>query len=284
MTDSSGVAPGAIATSGAGAKPRLTAAEARRRAATRRNITHTAITIASIIGGLAIWEIIGRFVVNNTLFLATPSASIMAMGDMWMKGDLQKAMIISGEEFIAGFVIAVVAGTAIGLLTAAFENVSLVLTPWISGFYASPIIALAPLLILWFGVGIWSKIAVVISLVIFPMIINTEVGIKRTDPQLIETAKSFGASRVQIFSMVSLPSASPYILAGLRLGVGRGLIGVVVGELAGARGGLGYLINNASQVFNMPQLFAAVIVLAVAGILLTAVFQYLEKILVPWKA
>jgi NitT/TauT family transport system permease protein len=284
MTDSSGVATSALAAPGAGAKPRLTAAEARRRASTRRNITHTAITIASIIGGLAIWEIIGRFVVNNTLFLATPSASIMAMGDMWMKGDLQKAMLISGEEFIVGFIIAVVAGTAIGLLTAAFENVSLVLTPWISGFYASPIIALAPLLILWFGVGIWSKIAVVISLVIFPMIINTEVGIKRTDPQLIETAKSFGASRVQIFSMVSLPSASPYILAGLRLGVGRGLIGVVVGELAGARGGLGYLINNASQVFNMPQLFAAVIVLAVAGILLTAVFQYFEKILVPWKA
>jgi NitT/TauT family transport system permease protein len=208
----------------------------------------------------------------------------MAMGDMWIKGDLQKAMIISGEEFIIGFVIAVIAGTAIGLVTAAFENVSLVLTPWISGFYASPIIALAPLLILWFGVGIWSKIAVVISLVIFPMIINTEVGIKRTDPQLIETAKSFGATRLQIFALVSLPSASPYILAGLRLGVGRGLIGVVVGELAGARGGLGYLINNASQVFNMPQLFAAVIVLAVAGILLTAVFQYLETILVPWKA
>ena len=263
---------------------RTPAAVARRRAARDRSIVRVAITIASVLGGLAIWEFIGRVVVNNSLFLATPSASIMAMGDMWMKGDLQKAMLISGEEFVVGFVIAVVAGTAIGLLTAAFENVSLVLTPWISGFYASPIIALAPLLILWFGVGIWSKIAVVISLVIFPMIINTEVGIKRTDPQLIETAKSFGASRTQIFAKVSLPSASPYILAGLRLGVGRGLIGVVVGELAGARGGLGYLINNASQVFNMPQLFAAVIVLAVAGIVLTAAFQYLEQILVPWKA
>jgi NitT/TauT family transport system permease protein len=89
---------------------------------------------------------------------------------------------------------------------------------------------------------------------------------------------------LQIFEKVSLPSSLPYIIAGLRLGVGRGLIGVVIGELAGARGGLGYLINNASQVFNMPQLFASVIVLATAGIALTAAFQYLERILVPWKA
>jgi NitT/TauT family transport system permease protein len=216
--------------------------------------------------------------------LATPSSSIVALGQMWMQGALQKAMLISGEEFIIGFVIAVVAGTLIGLLTASFEDLSLILTPWISGFYASPIVALAPLLILWFGVGIWSKVAVVISLVIFPMIINTETGIKHADPQLIEAARSFGANKAQIFAKVSLPSALPYIIAGLRLGVGRGLIGVVIGELAGARGGLGYLINNASQVFNMPQLFASVVVLATAGIVLTASFQYLERTLVPWKA
>jgi NitT/TauT family transport system permease protein len=271
------------ATGTAAARP-VRSAEQRRREAARRAAVRVAITIASVIGGLVIWEYIGRVVVNNSLFLATPSASIVALGDLWAKGDLQKAIVISGEEFAIGFVIAVIAGTAIGLITASFETVSLILTPWISGFYASPIIALAPLLILWFGVGIWSKIAVVISLVIFPMIINTETGIKRTDPQLIEAARSFGATRVQIFAKVSLPSAAPYILAGLRLGVGRGLIGVVVGELAGARGGLGYLINNASQVFNMPQLFAAVIVLALAGIGLTAFFQYLERVLVPWKA
>jgi NitT/TauT family transport system permease protein len=153
----------------------------------------------------------------------------------------------------------------------------------VSGFYATPIIALAPLLILWFGIGIWSKIAVVFSLVVFPVIINTEAGIRQTDPQLIEAAKSFCANRWQIFAKVSLPAASPMILAGLRLGVGRGLIGVVVGELAGSRAGLGFLINNASQVFNMPQVFAAIIILAAAGILLTAGLQRLERVLVPWK-
>jgi NitT/TauT family transport system permease protein len=256
----------------------------RKAQAARRSVRRTAVTIASIAGGLVLWELIGLYVVKNALFLATPSASIKAMGLMWAQGVLQNAMWVSGEEFVMGFVIAVVAGILIGLVCAASENVSLVLTPWISGFYASPIVALAPLLILWFGVGIWSKVAVVVSLVVFPMIINTETGIRHADPQLVEAARSFGATRAQIFALVALPCAAPYILAGLRLGVGRGLIGVVIGELAGARGGLGYLINNAGQTFNMPQMFASVIVLAVAGIVLTAAFGRLEAILVPWKA
>jgi NitT/TauT family transport system permease protein len=261
----------------------MTHAERRQRAAVRRSMSRAAYTWGSVIAGLAIWQLIGLYVVKNSLFLATPIASIAAIGELWVKGDLQKAMIVSFEEFIIGFAIATCAGIVVGLLTATFEPVKLILTPWISGFYASPIIALAPLLILWFGVGIWSKIAVVVSLVIFPMIINTEAGIINTDAALIEAARSFGATRLQIFTKVALPSAAPYILAGLRLGVGRGLIGVVVGELAGARAGLGFLINNASQVFNMPQLFAGVIVLAVAGIALTAFFQRLERILVPWR-
>jgi NitT/TauT family transport system permease protein len=266
------------------ATTKRTAAERRQKEKVRRGVNRALFTWGSVVGGLLIWQFIGVFVIKNSLFLATPLASANAIVELWRKGDLQKNMLVSFEEFIIGFAIAVVAGIIVGLLTASFEPVKLILTPWISGFYASPIIALAPLLILWFGVGIWSKIAVVISLVIFPMIINTEAGITHTDPQLVEAAKSFGASRMQIFSKVSLPSAAPYILAGLRLGVGRGLIGVVVGELAGARAGIGFLINNASQVFNMPQLFAGVIVLAIAGIALTAFFQYLEGVLVPWKA
>jgi NitT/TauT family transport system permease protein len=262
----------------------MTAAERRQRAAVRRSVNRAMFTWGSVIVGLAIWQFVGIFVVKNSLFLATPIGSIAAIGELWMKGELQRAMIVSFEEFAIGFAIAIVAGIVVGLFTASFESVKLILTPWISGFYASPIIALAPLLILWFGVGIWSKIAVVVSLVIFPMIINTEAGILHTDTALIEAARSFGATRLQIFTKVALPNAAPYILAGLRLGVGRGLIGVVVGELAGARAGLGFLINNASQVFNMPQLFAGVIVLAVAGIAMTAFFQRLERILVPWRS
>jgi NitT/TauT family transport system permease protein len=236
-----------------------------------------------VLGGLLLWEFLGRFVVKNALFLATPWQTALALAKLWQEGALQHHTWVSGQEFLIGFVLAVVLGIPTGLAIAASRRTAALLNPWVSGLYATPIIALAPLLILWFGIGIWSKVAVVVSLVIFPVIINTEAGVRNADRQLIEAVRSFGASQMQIFMKVSLPSALPFILAGLRLGVGRGLIGVVVGELFGARAGLGYLIIQATEVFNMPQLFAGVVVLAGAGILLTAAFQALERRLVPWN-
>ena len=190
---------------------------------------------------------------------------------------------MSAQEFLLGFALAVVLGIPTGLVTASWRRPAAMLNPWIAGLYATPIIALAPLFILWFGIGIWSKVAVVASLVLFPVIINTDAGVRNADRQLIEAVRSFGATKLQLFTKVSLPAALPFILAGLRLGVGRGLIGVVVGELFGARAGLGFMITQAAEVFNMPQLFAGVVVLAAAGMVLTAAFQALERRLVPWN-
>jgi NitT/TauT family transport system permease protein len=130
---------------------------------------------------------------------------------------------------------------------------------------------------------VWSKIAVVISLVIFPMIINTDAGVRSTDRALIDAARSFGANPLQIFLKVCLPSAMPFVLAGLKMAVGRGLIAVVVAELFGARAGIGFMIQQASEVFSMPRLFAGVLVLAIAGIALTSLFSRLERVLVPWN-
>ena len=248
-----------------------------------KGATRRLLSGLSVLAGLLIWQILAQFFVKNALFLATPVQAAAAIGHLWQSHELQRHILVSGEEFLIGFALASAAGILVGLGTASFPPVSAVLGPWISGLYATPIVALAPLVILWFGIGIWSKIAVVISLVIFPVIINTDAGIRATDPQLIEVIRSFGARQTQIFCKVSLPSAFPFIMAGLRLGIGRGLIGVVVGELFGARAGLGFLINDAAQVFNMPALFAGVIVLAAAGIALTGGFQLLERYLVPWR-
>ena len=157
-----------------------------------------------------------------------------------------------------------------------------ILQPWISGLYATPTIALAPLFILWLGIGIWSKVVVVIFLVLFPVTINTEAGLRTTSPRLIEMLRSFGATPRQIFFKLSLPSAMPFILAGLKLGIGRGLIGVVVAELFGSRAGLGRLISQSADAFNMPDLFAGVVILAAAGIAMTAGFGWVERVLVPW--
>ena len=236
----------------------------------------------SVVGGLLAWEMVSRFIVANPLFLAAPSQIVEAIWSLTLSGQMEKHIWISALEFAIGYVIASIIGIGIGFGMANSPRFKQAMQPWISGLYATPTIALAPLFILWFGIGIWSKVLVVIFLVLFPVTINTEAGLRTTSERLIEMLKSFGASGRQIFFKVSLPSALPFILAGLKLGIGRGLIGVVVAELFGSRAGLGRLISQSADAFNMPELFAGVIVLAVAGIAMTAGFGWLEKRLVPW--
>jgi NitT/TauT family transport system permease protein len=238
--------------------------------------------IVSVLGGLLFWELVSRLLVANALFLAAPSQIVYAIYQLTLTGELGRHIYISSIEFAIGYVIASVIGIAFGFGMASSPRFKQAMQPWISGFYATPTIALAPLFILWLGIGIWSKVLVVIFLVLFPVTINTEAGLRTTSERLIEMLKSFGASRSQIFFKVSLPSALPFILAGLKLGIGRGLIGVVVAELFGSRAGLGRLISQSADAFNMPELFAGVIVLAIAGIAMTAGFGWLEKRLVPW--
>jgi NitT/TauT family transport system permease protein len=236
----------------------------------------------SVAGGLAVWELISRVLVANSLFLAAPSQIAVAIYNLARTGELWHHMGVSGAEFALGYVIACAIGIGLGLAMAASVTMKQALQPWVSGLYATPTIALAPLFILWFGIGIWSKVLVVITLVLFPVAINTEAGLRTTSERLIEMLRSFGATRRQIFLKVSLPSAVPFILAGLKLGIGRGLIGVVVAELFGSRAGLGNLISQSADAFNMPELFAGVVVLAFAGIVMTAGFGWLEQRLVPW--
>ncbi len=234
--------------------------------------------ILSVLGGLALWELISRYLVANALFLAAPSQIVIAVIRLARSGQLWRDIVVSASEFALGYVIASVLGIALGLAMAWSKTAKQALQPWVSGLYATPIIAL----VLWFEIGIWSKVVVVISLVIFPVAINTEAGLHTTSERLIEMLRSFGATPRQIFMKVSLPSAVPFILTGLKLGIGRGLIGVVVAELFGSRAGLGNLISQSADAFNMPDLFAGVVILAVAGIVLTAGFGWLEGRLVPW--
>src|SRR6185312_10433402 len=184
--------------------------------------------ILSVVGGLLVWEFVSRFLIANALFLAAPTQIAYAIYELSLSGQLERHITISAAELALGYVIASVIGVAIGFGMAANARFKQAMQPWISGLYATPTIALAPLFILWLGIGIWSKVLVVIFLVLFPVTINTEAGLRTTSERLIEMLKSFGASRTQIFFKVSLPSALPFILAGLKLGIGRGLIGVVV--------------------------------------------------------
>jgi NitT/TauT family transport system permease protein len=236
----------------------------------------------SILGGLAIWEFVSRVIVNNALFLASPTQIVGAIVRLTADGEMGHDVAISGLEFVLGYAIASVIGIGLGVGMGESRTIKQMMQPWVAGAYATPVIALAPLFILWFGIGIWSKVVVVVTLVLFPVSINTEAGLQQKSDRLAEMLRSFGATRRQIFWKLSLPSAMPFIMTGLKLGIGRGLIGVVVAELFGSRAGLGFLITESAAVFNMPDLFAAIVVLAAAGILMTAVFNWLEPRIVPW--
>ena len=248
----------------------------------RRFATEYLAGVLSVVGGLLLWEFVSRVLIANQLFLAAPSQIVYAIYTLALTRRAGEAHRHQRGRIRDRLRDRGVIGIAFGFGMANSVRCKQALQPWISGFYATPTIALAPLFILWLGIGIWSKVLVVIFLVLFPVTINTEAGLRTTSERLIEMLKSFGASRSQIFFKVSLPSALPFILAGLKLGIGRGLIGVVVAELFGSRAGLGRLISQSADTFNMPELFAGVIVLAVAGIAMTAGFGWLEKRLVPW--
>lgn len=239
--------------------------------------------IMSFVVVFGLWELVGRFLVTNQLFFTPISAIAEAAVDLARSGQLWKDTRASLIEFLLGFAAASVGGIVIGGLIAMSLRFRHFVEPWVSALYATPIIALGPLLILWFGLGITSKVAVVFLTAVFPVIINTQAGLQNTDRNLVEAIRSFGASRWQVFRKVRLPSSLPFIIAGERLAVARALVGVVVAELFGAREGLGYLIFTSSQTFNTADLFVGVFILAGSGIVAVQGLKWLEHRLAPWR-
>jgi ABC-type nitrate/sulfonate/bicarbonate transport system permease component len=253
----------------------------RRKAAGKSTARRRAIL--SFVVVFAAWELVGRFLVTNQLFFTPISAIAEAAVDLARSGQLWKDTRASLIEFLLGFAAASVGGIVIGGLIAMSLRFRHFVEPWVSALYATPIIALGPLLILWFGLGITSKVAVVFLTAVFPVIINTQAGLQNTDRNLVEAIRSFGASRWQVFRKVRLPSSLPFIIAGERLAVARALVGVVVAELFGAREGLGYLIFTSSQTFNTADLFVGVFILAGSGIVAVQALKWLEHRLAPWR-
>ena len=220
---------------------------------------------------------------TSKLMFAPFSSVLLEFGKLWSTGELQQHMLASFTALGLGFAIATLVGIAIGSLIAVSDAVREHIDPLINALYATPLVALSPILILALGIGPASKIAIVFLMAVFPILINTTAGIRSADEGLIEAARAFAASKGQIFRHVLLPSALPFVIAGLRLGVGRGLVGIVIGELFGAREGLGYLIAVSGQTFDIPAMFVGVFVLAVAGVVGVAAFQYLERRIAPWR-
>jgi ABC-type nitrate/sulfonate/bicarbonate transport system permease component len=229
-----------------------------------------------------VWEIAGRSG-RWPLILAPISEIWVKFLQLATSGELMKHVLVSLNEFIVGFAIAAVLGIGLGIAIASSDRVRDFVDPWVSAVYATPTVALAPLFIFIFGIDAPSKMAVVFLLAIFPIVINTSTGMRSTDRVYIDAARSFCASRTQIFTKVLIPSALQFIVAGLRLGIGRGLVGVVIGEFIGARAGLGYLIFRSSQAFQIDAMWVGVFLLAGTGVVAVLVLQSVERRMAPWR-
>jgi NitT/TauT family transport system permease protein len=240
--------------------------------------------ILSFVAAAAIWEIAGRTFLSNPLFFAPLSAVIAKAVSLWQSGALPTDIAVSLEEFLAGFILASIAGVAVGVVMASSKPLCQLIDPWVSMLYATPFVAVAPLLTLWLGIGITAHIAVVFIVVIFPVLINTYAGLANSDRDLIEVARSFGATQVQIFAKIRFPGALPFIVAGLRQGIARGLVGVVVAELFGSHAGLGYLILISGQEFDPAGLLVGILLFALAGYGTVEAVRLVERRIAPWRA
>lgn len=240
--------------------------------------------IASVVIVAVCWQFGARYFLTKSLFFVPLSAVLKEGISLWHKGQLQHDMWVSFVEFLIGYGVAAAAGILIGALMAGMKTVRDFLDPWVSGLYSTPVIALSPLFILWFGIGIPSKVAIIIAIVIFPVLINSYIGLTTTERDLIDVGRSFGSSTRQLYLKVRVPAALPFIVTGLRLGIARGLVGVVVGEMIGAKAGLGYLIIVSAQTFDTAGVFLGVLILAISGVLGVEFLKAIERWLAPWRS
>src|SRR5579885_344007 len=244
---------------------------------------------AWILGGgavvltIGVWQALWSAGKISPLFLSGPSAIVKQFWETLRHGTLLADMRFSGLNFLIGFGLALVSGVIFGVIIGWYRPVRLLFDPFLNALYATPRIAMVPMIIIWFGVGMWSKVFIVYITAVFPVLINTVGGIRSIDRDLLRAARAFCASDWQIFKTVAIPGSVPFILTGVRQGVALGLIGVVVGEMFGGSQGVGFMVAYGGQTFQTDTLFVGVFIIALAGIVLTAAAEKLERHFSRWR-
>jgi len=231
---------------------------------------------------LGLWEWAVRSGAVDPLFLSSPIMIGQRMVEVFADGTIWEHIGASGQIAALGFLLSVVVGVPLGTFMGRVPLARDTLEPFIMAKYSAPTVAFLPLLIIWLGIGLWSKVALVFLGGVFVMIINTQAGVTNVDRRLIETARSFTASEAEILMKVVAPAATPFIIAGMRLAIGRVLIMVVVAELFASNAGLGYLIFQAGAMYDTAMIFVGVVLLAITGITLNSVLRTVERRLAPW--
>ena len=244
----------------------------------RTAITRT-VAVALFLG---VWEWSVQSGAINPLFLSSPTIVGERLYEVFADGSIWEHIIASGEVAGWGFFLSVVVGVPLGTLMGRSRLARDTLEPFIMAKYSSPTVAFLPLLIIWLGIGAPSKIALVFLGGVFVIIINTEAGVAHVDRRLTETAKAFTANEMQVLWKVVMPAALPFVIASMRLAIGRVLIMVVVAELYASTAGLGYLIFQAGAMYDTAMIFVGVVLLAMTGIVLNSLLRYAERRIAPW--
>ena len=240
------------------------------------------VRLVSIVCVVGAWEIFGRRV--NPLFMSYPTAVLKAAAVMIGSGELLAALKSSLLTLVSGFAIASASGVALGLLIGRYKFVDAA-TDWIvNALYATPLVALIPLVILWFGLGDAAKLFIVSILAVFPVLINTAAGVRNVPRALIDVGTAFAADERQTFVKIIIPAVIPYVMTGLRLGIGRSIIGMVVAEFYTAITGLGALIVKYANQYDTASMFVPIFILMLLGILLTSLVRRAEDMCAPWRA
>jgi NitT/TauT family transport system permease protein len=238
---------------------------------------------SAVVLALGIWQAFWSVGKISPLFFSGPSAIAARFWDAAAHGQLLSDLKYSSTNFAIGFVLASLAGIVVGVLVGWYRRLGMILGPFLNALYATPRVAMVPLIIIWFGIGMWSKVFVVFISAFFPVLVNTIGGVRAIDHDLLRAARAYCASDWQIFTTVAVPGSVPFILTGLRQGVALGLIGVVVGEMFGGSQGIGFMVAYGGQTFATDTLFVGVLIIAFAGILLTSAAEKLERHFSRWR-
>jgi NitT/TauT family transport system permease protein len=248
----------------------------------RRQWINLGIRLVSLASALALWEL-AALNVDPVLF-TSPTKVAVAGYKMILSGELWTYLWPSLVVLGIGFSLAVVAGIGIGLLLARFWVLDIALNVYITFLYSIPSVALVPLIVLWAGFETTAKVIILFLFAFFPMVINTYQGVKSVDPKLIEVGRAFRCSEGQLWANIVIPASLPFIVTGLRLALGRGLIGMVLADLYTAISGIGYLIVRTASTYQVDKMFVPIVTLGLLGVTLTALLRVAEKYVAPWTA
>ena len=239
--------------------------------------------LAAVVLFFAAWQAIFLVVPFNKLFISKPDLIARGLLDLIRSGALFRDLAVSAVPFFYGLTAATVVGVTVGIVMGWRRRVGYALDPLMTVFYASPLVALSPLIVIFLGVGITAKTLIIFFLAVFPFIFNAYAGVRAVDPLLINVVRSLGGREIDLYLKVLLPSVLPYIVAGARIAVGRALIGVLVGEFFAASEGIGYAIARFGDLYALDKMFACILVIMVIAVAMTEGIRYAERTAFPWR-